>query len=185
MKRNITYSRFLLVIADDFLKVKNTKTMKYRNMKNQNKVRFFSQISIKYLLLFVLAFSLFSVSCKKEIKAGPPLSLTYDQVYMVGNATSVGWDIGNAIPMTATAGNADEFTWTGPLYAGEIKFPTALSWSSDTFMSSASGQSITNNKGLLALSGNPDYHWVLTDADAGNYKITLNTKDLTVTFQKQ
>jgi hypothetical protein len=71
------------------------------------------------------------------------------------------------------------------LFAGEIKFPTALSWSSDTFMSATPGQAISDDKALLALSGNPDYHWVITDAEAGNYKITLNTKESTVVFQKQ
>jgi hypothetical protein len=52
-------------------------------------------------------------------------------------------------------------------------------------MSATPGQSISDDKGLLALSGNPDYHWVLSDAEAGNYKITLNTKEATVVFQKQ
>jgi len=154
-------------------------------MLNKDKSSIRSILAPGNILLLFMIFSLFAVSCKKEIKAGPPIALTYDQVYMVGNATSVGWDINNAIPMTPTSGNADEFTWEGPLYAGEIKFPTALSWTSDTFMSATAGQSVTDNKALLALNGNPDYHWALADADAGNYKITLNTKDQTVTFQKE
>lgn len=137
------------------------------------------------IVLLLITVSLFTISCKKEIKAGEPITLTYDQVYMVGNATSVGWSINDAIPMKPTAGNPDEFTWEGPLFAGEIKFPTALSWSSDTFMSATSGQSISDDKALLALSGNPDYHWVISDAEAGNYKITLNTKESTVVFQKE
>ena len=144
--------------------------------------------SIKYIARFLSMVALVSlcfISCKKEIKAGDPISLTYDQVYMVGNATSIGWSINDAIPMTPTPGNADEFTWEGPLFAGEIKFPTALSWSSDTFISATPGQAISDDKALLALSGNPDYHWVITDAEAGNYKITLNTKESTVVFQKQ
>ncbi|TKK69815.1 SusF/SusE family outer membrane protein [Ilyomonas limi] len=159
--------------------------MKKIKVSNMDKSRYISMLITRNVLLLVIGFSFFGVSCKKEIKAGPPIALTYDQVYMVGNATSVGWDINNAIPMTPTSGNPNEFTWEGPLYAGEIKFPTALSWTSDTFMSATAGQSITDNKALLALNGNPDYHWVLADADAGNYKITLNTKDQTVTFQKE
>ena len=156
----------------------------YKIINNQKKG--FLKISLRSMTtLLAISVSLFFVSCKKEIKAGDPIALTYDQVYMVGNATSVGWSIGDAIPMTTTAGNPDEFTWEGPLFAGEIKFPTALSWSSDTFMSATPGQSISDDKGLLALSGNPDYHWVLSDAEAGNYKITLNTKESTVTFQKE
>ena len=147
--------------------------------------KFYSIKSKTFIFSMVALISLCFISCKKEIKAGDPIALTYDQVYMVGNATSIGWSINDAIPMTPTPGNADEFTWEGPLFAGEIKFPTALSWSSDTFMSATPGQAISDDKALLALSGNPDYHWVITDAEAGNYKITLNTMESTVVFQKQ
>lgn len=159
--------------------------MKTIQILNNDKSKFLTIFSVKNVLLLSVVFSLFAISCKKEIKAGAPIALTYDQVYMVGNATSIGWSINDALPMTATSGNPNEFTWQGPLYSGEIKFPTALSWSSDTFMSATPGQAITDDKGLLALSGNPDYHWVLTSSEAGNYKITLNTKDQTVTFKKQ
>lgn len=164
--------------------MKNKIMSKNRIISNQNCI-FFKIFSGRSISLLAVTISLFIFSCKKEIKAGDPVTLTYDQVYMVGNATSVGWSINDAIPMKPTANNPDEFTWEGPLFAGEIKFPTALSWSSDTFMSATPGQSISDNKGLLALSGNPDYHWVITDAEAGNYKITLNTKESTVTFQKE
>ena len=145
----------------------------------------FTRLPLTKILIVSTLLLVCSVSCKKEIKAGEPIALTYDQVYMVGNATSIGWSINDAIPMIPTPGNSDEFTWEGPLFAGEIKFPTALSWSSDTFMSATPGQVIADDKGLLALSGNPDYHWALTDSEAGNYKIKLNTKDHTVIFQKQ
>ncbi len=157
-----------------------------KNKITDNQIKAFYNISMGSIITLVaISVSLFFVSCKKEIKAGDPIALTYDQVYMVGNATSIGWSINDAIPMTPTSGNPDQFTWEGPLYAGEIKFPTALSWSSDTFMSATPGQSISDDKGLLALSGNPDYHWVIKDSEAGNYKITLNTKESTVVFQKK
>jgi SusE-like outer membrane protein len=159
--------------------------MKQNKNINNQKCIFFKKTVGSIVSMFLVVVSLFIFSCKKEIKAGNPITLTYDQVYMVGDATSVGWSINDAIPMKATSGNPDEFTWEGPLFAGEIKFPTALSWSSDTFMSATPGQSISDDKALLALSGNPDYHWVLTGAEAGNYKITLNTKASTVVFQKQ
>ena len=152
---------------------------------NEHSSKLFTLLFTRHAYLFIIAMSLLTISCKKEIKAGDPIALTYDQVYMVGNATSIGWSINDAIPMTPTPGNPDEFTWEGSLFAGEIKFPTALSWSSDTFMAATSGQSVTDNKALLALSGNPDWHWVLSDSDAGKYKITLNTKEQTVTFQKE
>ena len=135
------------------------------------------------LFISLIGVLVIASSCNKELKAGDPLPLTYDKVYMIGDATPAAWTIANAVPMTKSSEN--EFTWTGPLTAGEIKFPTALSFSSDTFGAATNGQAISNNKARLLPSGNPDVKWKLTGAEAGNYKITLNTRDVTVTFQKQ
>jgi hypothetical protein len=130
-------------------------------------------------------FSMFLVaSCSKQLKAGEPISIVYEKVYIIGDASPAAWTIANAIPMTKSA-DANVFTWTGPLTAGEIKFPTALSFSSDTFAAATVAQSVSNNKAQLSASGNPDVKWKLTSAEAGNYKITVNTKALTVDFQKQ
>lgn len=159
--------------------------MKRIKKSSKNKSRFFTQLLKREIYILLAISSLFVLSCKKEIKAGDPIALTYNQVYMVGSATPVAWDINSAIAMTPISGNPDEFTWEGSLVAGEIKFPTAKSWSSDTFMAATAGQSITNNKAMLTLNGSPDQKWLLTNSDAGKYKITLNTKDQTVTFKKE
>src|ERR1044071_4830739 len=98
---------------------------------------------------------LLAAACKKELKAGDPLALTYEKVYLIGDATPAGWNISNAVPMTQSAANTNEFTWTGPLTAGEIKFPTALNFSSDTFGAASNGQSVTNNKAQLSPNGSP------------------------------
>lgn len=124
-------------------------------------------------------------SCSKELKAGKPIALTYDKVYLIGDATTAGWTIANALPMAKSADNTNVFTWTGPLTAGEIKFPTALSFSSDTFAAATAGQSVSNSKAQLSPSGSPDVKWKLATTEAGTYKITLNTQELTVSFQKQ
>ena len=142
----------------------------------------FAKKSISNLLLLMLV-SFIGVSCNKELKAGDPIALIYDKVYMIGDATPASWTIANAVPMTKVSEN--EFTWTGPLKAGEIKFPTALSFSSDTFGALNNGQSITDNKARILPNGNPDVKWKLNTADACNYKVTLNTKALTVNFLKQ
>lgn len=142
------------------------------------------QLVINYAFLMFLSLMLVT-ACSKKLKAGDPLPIIYSTVYMIGDATSAGWTIANALPMTQTAGTSSVFTWTGPLTAGEIKFPTALSFSSDSFMAATASQSVSTNKAQLSPGGNPDIHWKLASADAGTYKITLNTQDLTVTFQKQ
>ena len=46
----------------------------------------------------------------------------YTEMYMVGDATPNGWDLGNATPMTQDASDPNIFTWSGHLNAGEMKF---------------------------------------------------------------
>lgn len=140
-------------------------------------------------ILKVIALSLaicagFLAGCKKELKAGAPISVIYDKVYLIGDATSAGWTIANALPMTQGT-DSKTFTWTGPLTAGEIKFPTALSFSSDTFAAATASQSVSDKKAQISPGGSPDVKWKLSTAEAGTYKITLNTQDITVTFSKQ
>jgi hypothetical protein len=135
--------------------------------------------------LLLVVYVVLATACNKELKAGDPMALTYEKVYLIGDATTAGWTIASALPMTKSNANNNEFTWTGPLTAGEIKFPTALNFSSDTFSAATAGQSVSNNKAQLSPGGSPDIKWKLTSAEAGNYKIMLNTRDITVTFQKQ
>ena len=150
-------------------------------MKFLNNSKLIARLAISFTL--VICSLVFLTSCSKELKAGEPIALVYDKVYLIGDASPAGWTIANAIPMTVSS-DPSVFTWTGNLIAGEIKFPTALSFSSDTFGAAANGQVISNNKGRLSPSGNPDSKWKLSSADAGRYQITLNTKAATVEFKK-
>ena len=150
-------------------------------MKFLNNTKLIARMAISFSLIVCALF--FVTSCSKELKAGEPISLIYDKVYLIGDASPAGWTIANAIPMTVSA-DPSIFTWTGNLTAGEIKFPTALNFSSDTFGAAVNGQAVSNGKGQLSPSGNPDVKWKLTAADAGRYQITLNTKAATVEFKK-
>ena len=47
--------------------------------------------------------------------------IPYEMIYLVGDATPCGWDLGNATAMTATD-SPYIFTWTGKLGTGELKF---------------------------------------------------------------
>ena len=135
--------------------------------------------------LFLIGMSIFFISCKKELKASDPLPLFYTNAYVIGDASPAAWNIDAAIKMTVNPSNNTQFTWTGPLTAGEIKFATQKSFSSDFFAAATASQAISNNKAQIALGGNPDVKWKLNANDAGTYLVTLDMKAVTVTFQKQ
>lgn len=54
------------------------------------------------------------------------MAAAQENLYLIGDACSAGWDAGNALAMTKSG---DTFTWTGQLNPGELKFLTTQgSW---------------------------------------------------------
>lgn len=112
----------------------------------------------------------------------------YENVYMLGSATAVGWNIDTPIQMTWNQKNPEEFTYTGPLTPGEMKLPLDLgNWGGRFIMPLVGGTEI-NGDGTdittfkLSPTGWPDDKWVIKAA--GNYKITLNQSKMTIVFKK-
>lgn len=50
----------------------------------------------------------------------------WDKMYLIGTATEAGYDVNQAVEMTMLS--ETEFTWTGQLSAGELKFLTTNDW---------------------------------------------------------
>lgn len=50
----------------------------------------------------------------------------WDKMYLIGTATEAGYDVNKAVEMTMLS--ETEFTWTGQLSAGELKFLTTNDW---------------------------------------------------------
>lgn len=114
----------------------------------------------------------------------------YSEMYLVGDATPNGWDLGNATPMTQDAADPNIFTWTGHLNQGELKLSAdkQSDWNGAWFMATASGENPTGtiqkvifiNKSDDACkaeykdlnAGDVDLKWQITEA--GTYTITLN-----------
>jgi len=114
------------------------------------------------------------------------MTITFEpfKLYMVGSATPVGWDIGNAYEMTQDAANWYLFTYEGPMVAGEFKFPInrQSDWGQDMYMKDANDPT----KMYRHVGGqSDDSKWTLSEAEAGDYKITVNVKDLTIDLKKQ
>lgn len=123
----------------------------------------------------------------------------YPMIYLVGDATPNGWDLGNATAMTATS-SPYVFTWTGQLNAGELKFSCdkQSDWNGAWFMSSKNGAEPTGEEEsmlfidksnetfksqyLTVNVGDIDYKWKITSS--GTYTITLDQLHETITITK-
>lgn len=124
----------------------------------------------------------------------------YSMIYLVGDATPNGWDLGNATPMEATE-SPFVFTWTGNLTAGELKFSCDKQddWNGAWFMSAkASAEPTGDVEPMLFIDkssdackaqyldiaiGGVDQKWKITTA--GTYTITLNQLEETISIVKQ
>ncbi|MDD3077647.1 MAG: SusF/SusE family outer membrane protein [Paludibacter sp.] len=113
----------------------------------------------------------------------------YSQVWMIGDATSAGWNISNPVELQKDPVNQVAFIYEGTLNAGEFKFPLQNIglFECDYFMPVENQASPDGDNRVEYVSTSQaathDYKWRIYDA--GTYKITLNVYDMTISFQKQ
>lgn len=127
--------------------------------------------------------------------------IPYEMIYLVGDATPNGWDLGNATAMMATD-SPYIFTWTGTLTSGEIKFSCdkKSDWNGAWLMN-ANGNDVEptgdieqalfidksddylKNQYLDINIGDVDNKWRIMSA--GTYTITVNQLEETVSIVKQ
>jgi len=105
------------------------------------------------------------------------IPIPFNTLFMVGNAAPNGWDLGKATELARNPTNQLEFSYTGALTVGEIKFPVNRNWgwNQDFFVKSSDV--------LMQLVAGGDVKWSI--AEAGNYKITLNANTLAISIVKQ
>ncbi|MDO9633517.1 MAG: SusF/SusE family outer membrane protein [Paludibacter sp.] len=108
------------------------------------------------------------------------INIHREKLYMVGSATPIGWNIGDAIELTEDATDGCVFTYSGPMVVGEFKFPVNRNsdWGQDMYMRT-SDTKMYRHKG-----GDPDDEkWNITVA--GDYVITANLETLDISIVKQ
>lgn len=111
----------------------------------------------------------------------------FEMIYLVGDASPNGWDIGNATPMTATT-DPYKFTWSGSLKGGELKFTCdkQSDWNGAWFIASEADKSPAGQTEQMLFNypgAGVDYKWRISES--GTYKIELDQLKETITIQKQ
>lgn len=114
-----------------------------------------------------------------EIKKFVP----YEKIYMVGDATPVGWNIDNPYELTRNPNNIYEFWYEGHMSAGEFKFPVETGdWGGDFFMPVFPYQDLDKTEMKFVPGGQPDNKWRITEP--GNYRIVINQLYETISITK-
>jgi hypothetical protein len=121
-----------------------------------------------------------TISIVNTVVTTPP----YTALWIIGDASPGGWSLDAATPMVKSAADPFVFSWTGPLVAGEFKIGTAKDFGAKFYRPVSDHPALSATTVQLS-SGDPDNKWVVTASTAGNYKITLNMKDLSIAIVKQ
>ncbi len=111
----------------------------------------------------------------------------YPAVYLIGSATSIGWDIGNAEAMIVSS-DPNVLTWEGQLNQGELKFTCdkQTDWNGAWFLASEANKTPTGDVEQMIFSypgAGADTKWNIQEA--GTYQITLNQLKETIIIKKK
>ena len=108
------------------------------------------------------------------------IKIVRTELYIVGDATPIGWNIDQAIALKEDPVDGCIFTYTGPMTAGKFKFPVNrdTDWGQDMYMR------VNDSTMYRHVGGAPDDNkWTITQA--GNYVITANIQTLKLSIKKQ
>lgn len=113
----------------------------------------------------------------------------YQNIWIIGNATPAGWNVPSTIELKKK--NQVEFEYEGPLYEGELKFmlQNDKGFECDYLMAETKGASIFSTKMIRKnypeTNGDNDTKWKVNLSETGNYRITLDTYLMEITFEKK
>ena len=114
--------------------------------------------------------------------ANDVIHITPVEVYLIGNATPNGWNMGSFVPMEK---NGNVYTYTGPLTEGEFKFTKFnTNWCEGTEIIAATpNQSIIDTNFLYRDNcEGDDNKWLVSAMQAGNYTIVIDLENNTLTI---
>ena len=106
------------------------------------------------------------------------------ELYMIGDATPGGWSWDRVTALVQDDEDINHFSYSGPLFAGEIKFPTEIvhDWSGQFLLAPAPNCAPTA-EGTYVVGNSPDNKWVIPTA--GEWKIDIYADKQTISFQQQ
>jgi PKD repeat protein len=112
----------------------------------------------------------------------------YSELYIVGDASPSGWNIGTPEGFTQSEENPFVFVWEGILSPGNLKLSTYTGdWCDGDWLHPAeANKSIIEATEVVAHPGctGPDNQWVVTEETQGRYRITVNLQDNTISFDE-
>lgn len=104
----------------------------------------------------------------------------YENLYLLGNATTVDWNIGAPIPMVQSEEDSMIFTWKGELKEGQFKISTFTGdWCDGTWIKASQADQVITATDYIYTNGcdGADNKWSVSATEAGEYLITVNLRN--------
>lgn len=123
---------------------------------------------------------------KLTIKIEQLLAPPFSQLWIVGDASVSGWNVDSPEVFTQSTSNPFLFTYEADLKAGSFKIlaGTTGDWNGNWYRPLTDGQALALTAVEQSSGSAVDNKWNVTSAEAGRYKITLNTSNNTISIQK-
>lgn len=112
----------------------------------------------------------------------PPFS----NLYIVGDASESGWNIDSPADFTQDDSNPFLFSYEGLLNPGNFKILAGSlgDWCGEWYRPNTDNQNLTSGVVEQNSGCDTDNKWLVTDGDKGRYKITVDTQNNLITFNK-
>ena len=117
-----------------------------------------------------------------------PAQPAFDALYIVGDASPSGWNIGTPEEFSQSSEDPFIFTYEGLLTPGNLKFSTFTGdWCDGPWLNApAATQAIADVSGYIVTQGcdGPDNQWVVTEETQGRYRIVVDMREESISFEK-
>ena len=110
------------------------------------------------------------------------------QIYLVGDATTAGWNENEGVELTKVEGTVATFEWTGNLSVGKFRFKNQKEgWWPGFNPAVSEGDLTVESEKTYSLTYNaaaPKNDYAFQTASAGEYKVTVDLEKLTMTISQ-
>lgn len=110
----------------------------------------------------------------------------FSELYIVGDASPSGWNIGNPEAFTKSAADPFIFTYEANLTTGDFKISTFKGdWCDGQWLNASQPEQVLTATDYIVTNGcdGPDNKWHVSDETQGRYKITVNLNKKTIKIE--
>jgi hypothetical protein len=132
---------------------------------------------------YKMSVDLLELTITMERLAGP----VFTSLYIIGDASPSGWNIGSPEAFTQSAADPFEFSYEANLTPGDFKISTfAGDWCDGQWINATQPDQLLSATDYNVTNGcdGPDHKWHVTEEEQGRYKITVNLYNSTIKIEK-